>query len=219
MPYKVLSMDNDSSVYPGETLREIKDMMQRSSRFLSLSGWSGIWAGAVALAGALAAGYLLRRQHIGNHYLETDFGTSYKDIVLQLSLLAIVVFLLALAGGIYFTWQKNRQSGVKLWGEGTKKLLFNLFIPLFAGGVVCIAFISRYDWLYIAPMTLIFYGLALINASKYTYSDIRYLGILEMLIGFAGLAFPGYGLWLWAAGFGILHIVYGILMWNKYDRG
>jgi hypothetical protein len=65
---------------------------------------------------------------------------------------------------------------------------------------------------------LIFYGLALINASKYTYNDIRYLGISELLIGLCSTLFLGYGLFFWAAGFGLAHIVYGALMYFKYDK-
>ena len=65
---------------------------------------------------------------------------------------------------------------------------------------------------------LIFYGLALINSSKYTFFEIRYLGIAEIVLGLIASVFVSSGLILWAAGFGLLHIIYGIIMYYKYER-
>jgi len=70
----------------------------------------------------------------------------------------------------------------------------------------------------VTPSCLIFYGLALINGSKYTVSEVRYLGYLELVLGIVNLWATRYGLYFWAAGFGVLHILYGIVMWNKYER-
>jgi hypothetical protein len=68
-----------------------------------------------------------------------------------------------------------------------------------------------------APAMLIFYGLALINASPNLFDEIRYLGYSEILIGLLAAAFIGYGLYFWAFGFGVLHIAYGLVMYKKYD--
>ena len=70
----------------------------------------------------------------------------------------------------------------------------------------------------IAPASLIFYGLALLNASKYTFKEIRWLGIMQIILGLINLWNIGNGLLYWSAGFGILHIVYGVVMWYKYER-
>ena len=59
-------------------------------------------------------------------------------------------------------------------------------------------------------------GLALINGSKYTLSDIRYLGLCQVVLGCICIFVPAWGLTFWAIGFGGLHILYGIVMWNKY---
>ena len=75
------------------------------------------------------------------------------------------------------------------------------------------------DWRFVAPACLVFYGLALVNASKYTLTDIRYLGYCEIIVGLLNMQWIGQGLYFWAFGFGVLHIVYGILMWWKYERG
>jgi hypothetical protein len=70
----------------------------------------------------------------------------------------------------------------------------------------------------VAPATLVFYGLALVNGSKYTLNDIRNIGYLEAGLGVVSMFVPGYGLWFWALGFGVLHIVYGVTMYYKYER-
>ncbi|RYG42919.1 MAG: hypothetical protein EOO01_22200 [Chitinophagaceae bacterium] len=208
-----------------ETLKEIRSIMERSARFLSLSGWSGIWAGLVALAGAsVAYSFIHDVQYEYTGYEISSRSGSIFEYTQTMAfakylLLAIVTFLVAFAGGFYFTYRKNKQAGVKMWNSASRKMVINLAIPLVTGAVVTVAFALRGDWIYVSPGCLIFYGLALINGSKYTVSDIKYLGLIEVVLGCAGLFInPGYGLYLWAFGFGVLHIVYGIIMWRKYDQ-
>ncbi|HMI66070.1 MAG TPA: hypothetical protein VK517_08550, partial [Cyclobacteriaceae bacterium] len=69
----------------------------------------------------------------------------------------------------------------------------------------------------VAPSFLIFYGLALINASPNLYEEIRYLGYSEILLGLLCAVLPNYGLLFWAIGFGLFHILYGAVMYKKYD--
>ncbi len=203
----------DTSLETLQELKQIRSIMERSARFLSLSGWSGIWAGIVALAGAGVA-----YQWLG------DLSASYEvrnlqSEVFRYLILAIAVFTLAFIGGFYFTYRKNKSAGIPIWNSASRKMVINLAIPLMAGAVITLAFAWRGDWIYISPACLMFYGLALINGSKYTVSDIKYLGLIEVILGCIGLFIsPGYGLYLWAFGFGVLHIVYGIIMWRKYDQ-
>ncbi|RYE38258.1 MAG: hypothetical protein EOP48_27380 [Sphingobacteriales bacterium] len=218
-------MKPDTTQNSLETLVEIRSIMERSTRFLSLSGWSGVWAGVTALAGAgvalrLLPPEMLRYSHYGNLHARDSAGyfcfcgaDFYKPIAL-----ALVVFLIALAGGVYFTWKKSRHRGASLWNKSSRAMVGAMVLPLVAGAVFTLSFMHYGHAMYIAPACLIFYGLALINGSKYTVTDIKYLGILEVILGSLSLFFPGYGLAAWALGFGILHIVYGIVMWNKYDK-
>jgi len=128
------------------------------------------------------------------------------------------VLVAALASSFYFTWRKANNNHLPVWDRSSKKLLANLLIPLIAGGIFVTGLFYHNAWHFVAPACLIFYGLALVNASKYTVMDIRYIGILEILIGGVNLYFVSYGLYFWAIGFGLLHIIYGLIMWRKYDR-
>jgi hypothetical protein len=130
--------------------------------------------------------------------------------VRRLLLIGILTLVLALAGGIFFTTRETRKRGEKIWDHRVKRLLVNLAIPLVTGGIVCLMLLFRGQGGLVAPLTLVFYGLALVHASKYTLGEIRSLGLLEIVLGLIALQFPGYGLWFWAIGFGLLHIVYGI---------
>lgn len=205
-----------------ETLTEIRSLMERSSRFISLSGLSGVAAGTIALAGAGAAYRYFglpffsgKNQHYYEVLKNGNWGMDYVTFFL---LDAAVVFVLALLAGIYFTTRKARQKGQNIWGPLSKRMLVNLAIPLVAGGLFCVALVKNGVFGLVAPATLIFYGLALVNGGKYTLNDVRYLGITEIVLGIIGLFYPGYGLELWALGFGIAHIVYGLFMWYKYER-
>ena len=91
-------------------------------------------------------------------------------------------------------------------------------IPMLAGAIYLWQLMEAGSFGLIAPGSLIFYGLALINASKYTLGEIKYLGYFQLLLGLVNCTMPGYGLYFWAMGFGVLHILYGIIMWYKYER-
>ena len=196
-----------------QDIKEIREMMDRSVRFISLSGISGVVAGIVALISAFVAYHYI--------YLDTDYY-SFKAVYLSpetirdIFLLALATLILSISAVIVLTHQTSKKKGQRLLNKHAKLVLVNLAIPLFTGGMVCIILIINGYMGVIAPLTLIFYGLALVNASKYTLDDIRSLGIAQIVLGLIGLYFIGYGLILWAVGVGILHIVYGIIMRLKY---
>jgi hypothetical protein len=197
-----------------ENLSEIRSMMERSSRFISLSGLSGVFAGIFALAGATAA-YL---------YLDLDFSApayqqiTRKDIYTFLFTDAILVLVASVSVASVMSMRKAKQKGQKIWDATAKRLFINMMIPLVTGGLFCLIILYHGLVGLVAPATLIFYGLALVNASKYTLNDIRYLGICQILLGLMASVYIGYGLLFWAVGFGILHIVYGIVMYRKYEQ-
>lgn len=201
-----------------EDIREIRSMMEKSSRFISLSGLSGISAGVVALAGAISAWGYIRKNLSGADYSMSTLGViELKDLVF-LGIEAVIVLLLALSLAIYFAMRKARIQNLPVWNKAAELTFVNLFIPLVAGGIFCLILFYYKLYLLIAPVTLIFYGLALINASKYTLHEIRWLGITEIILGLIACLTPYYSLVFWALGFGILHIVYGAVMYYRYER-
>jgi len=211
-----------------ETLQDIRRMMERSSRFISLSGLSGVSAGVCALIGAyIARGWIVGYYggvtvrgvdpgSIGRHGYMHDEAEGLKWKLIGL---AIAVLAAALLSSTFFTWRRARKSNLPIWDVTSKKLFFNMLIPLVAGGLFVLGMLYHADWDYVAPTCLVFYGLALVNASKYTLTDIRYLGFLEIILGCVSMYYLHWGLYFWTVGFGVLHIVYGLIMWWKYERG
>jgi hypothetical protein len=198
-----------------ETLHDIKRMMERSSRFISLSGWSGIAAGSCALVGAGMA----HRRIV--HYYQTEYqkvAGATQDLKYDLILIAALTFTAAFVFAIFFTFLKSKKEGVAIWGATARRLMWNTFLPLAAGGFLIWHLIENNIYGIVAPACLIFYGLALINGSKYTMGEVRWLGYGELILGIVNLWYPGKGMIFWTLGFGLLHIIYGFAMWWKYER-
>lgn len=216
--FKLTIMSNENQKHL-DNLNEIRSIMERSSSFLSLSGLAGIFAGVFALIGAGFAYWLI---YIYHNYQRKSFiiesGDFSLEIVVALFADAIIVLILALAFGYIFTHRNAKRSGLKLWNRSSKLMLLNLFVPLSAGGLFILILLWHGAAFIISATTLIFYGLALINASKYTVSDIRYLGISQLIIGLIAAVDIGNGIIYWALGFGIMHIIYGSIMYFKYER-
>lgn len=201
-----------------DDLKEIRSMMEKSSRFISLSGLSGVSAGIIALAGAVMAWWYIQNNLETSMYTMHNITTIELKDLMFLLLDAGVVLVLAIASATYFAMRKARLQGLQVWNKAAELTFVNLMIPLAAGGIFCL-FLFYYDlYLLIAPATLVFYGLALLNASKFTLQEIRYLGFTEIILGLIAMAIPGYSLIFWSLGFGILHIVYGAVMYFRYER-
>lgn len=205
-----------------QTLTEIRSLMERSSKFLSLSGLSGVSAGLIALAGAVVV-YTRLQTRLFTILLRSNPETIYsgadqQDTQRFLVAVAVIVLILALLAGTYFTVRKARRQGQSVWNQSSKRLLWAMAVPLATGGVFCIALLY-YGLIWLAfPTTLIFYGLALLNGSKYTLRDVESLAYCEIMLGLVSLFWPGYSLLTWSIGFGLLHIVYGLAMYYKYER-
>ncbi len=189
-------------------------MMERSSRFISLSGLSGVFAGISAVIGAVYTFYLLDNN--GINYFDNNLKSFSNYLIIELAIIAFIVLLLAFTFGIFFTIRKSKKYNLPIWTNATKNMLLNLAIPLIVGGIFCASLLYHGSFGLIAPATLLFYGLALLNAEKYTFSDIKYLGYCELILGCISLFYLGMGLVFWIVGFGFLHIVYGIIMYKKH---
>jgi hypothetical protein len=205
-------------------LKEIRSLMERSSRFIGLSGLSGVAAGVCALIGATVAYMYLGTQpfeynHQYAYYIRAEsaarWDMDYRTFFIADALLTAAA---AVVLGIYFTTRRARQKGQSIWDSTARRLLFNLGLPLLVGGLFCLALLVHGSLAYVAPATLVFYGLALVNGSKYTLKDVLYLGLTEILLGLIAMFMLGFGMEFWVIGFGFLHIFYGLMMYFKYER-
>jgi len=197
-----------------EDLSHIRTMMERSSRFISLSGLSGVVAGLAAIAGAVYVYFVFQRE--GINYFDGKRNFFGPALVKELVTIGIVILVVALLSGYIFTANKSKRKGLKIWDATTRRLLVTFAVPLVTGGIFCLALLYHHLFVLIAPSTLLFYGLALVSAERYTLTDIKYLGYCQIILGLVSLFFLGWGLLFWAIGFGALHIVYGLIMHKKY---
>lgn len=204
------------------TLSEIKQLMERSSRFLSLSGLSSILIGIYSLAGVGVAYWYLHTQSMDAGRYFTRFpGSSFeqfKTLIPFFIVDAVLVLILSIITTYLFTKRLSKNQGLNRWDPAAKRLLINLCIPLVTGGLYCLILIQHQRIDLILSSMLIFYGLGLLNASHHTRTEIRHLGIMEVLLGLLAAQYSNYGLLFWAIGFGGLHIVYGFLFYLKYER-
>ncbi len=197
-------------------LSSIKNLMERSTKFISLSGLSGILAGIYALIGAFI-GYRLIYASSSNSFYR-QFVINDPSIVLKVIIIATSVLILSIITGIFLTVRKANKKKQSFWNPISKRLLAAMLLPLVIGGLYTMILIFQGNYSLISSSTLIFYGLALVSASQFTFDDVKWLGVLEIILGLFAAFFSGFGLIFWTIGFGILHIIYGSIMHFKYDR-
>lgn len=204
-------MSND----PINDLKEIRKLMENSTKFISISGLAAIFAGITALTGALVAYIKLGVS------IQTPLAYTYlsrNEAMDFIFLDALLVLLVASCFGVVFTFRKAKKQNQSIWTASSRQLLIDFCFPLAVGGVFCSFLFFQGLVGIIAPAMLIFYGLSLVNASHKTLSDVRYLGYIQIVLGCINLGFIGYGFLFWCLGFGLVHIVYGSIMYFKYER-
>ncbi|RZK15162.1 MAG: hypothetical protein EOO43_15430 [Flavobacterium sp.] len=202
-----------------DELSSIRNLMERSSKFISLSGLSGVLAGVYALIGAVVAYKMVYTNGSFFAYREYVFsGDTYDaNLLFTLILVAVAVLIMSITTCLLLTIRKARKKSQQVWGKTSRAFLFNMAMPLLSGGILMAIFIVRGYFGIVAPASLIFYGLALISAGNFTFGDVKYLGVLQIVLGLLAACLPGYGLLFWGLGFGVLHIIYGSIMYFKYD--
>jgi hypothetical protein len=209
-------------------LASIRSIMERSSKFISLSGLSGILAGIYALIGAGIVYYLqpwLANPESAASYRtsqDSQFGSVWvrvsSELIIELLLIAILVLLASITTAFLMSRRQAKRKDQPMWGSVSRSLLFHMIVPLIAGGALILIFIAHHHYGFISAICLIFYGIALVSASNFTFADVKYLGLCEILLGLIAACVPGYGLLFWAIGFGVLHIIYGARIYLKYDK-
>jgi hypothetical protein len=222
LPYFALQstfINMKSDLQSIEDIKAIRKIMEESTRFLSLSGLAGVFAGITAIAGALVAYFFIFDKGNISYEDYTAILSNQETATLrwQLMALAAIVLVVSVLFALYFSVNKARKEGKNFFTPISRRMLANLLIPLVTGGVFILVLLFQDNLGLIVPCFLIFYGLALVNAGKFTFNEIFYLGIFEIITGLVAAFVPGWGLVFWIIGFGILHIVYGLAMYRKYE--
>jgi hypothetical protein len=185
-------------------LLSIRQLMERSAKFISLSGLSGILAGVFALIGA------------GLVY--SIWGLESYDASPKLISIALSVLILSVTTAVFLAYRKAKRLKQSLWNPASRALLQAVSLPLVTGGLVLLVFYQQGQQSLLVPMALLFYGMALAIASLFTFKDVWGLGVAQIVLGLAALMIDGYDVLFWSFGFGLLHILYGTIMYLKYDR-
>ena len=197
-------------------LASIRSLMERSAKFISLNGISGIMAGIYALTGAFFASKIIGSDYENLHL--KDAAADETQVLWSLCVIASAVLIISLLTALWLTIRKAKKRNERVWNPVSKRFMVNMSVPLITGGLLIIILILRGEYAIIAPVSLIFYGLALVSGSHYTFTDVKWLGFCEIILGLFTALMPGYALITWVLGFGLLHIVYGSVMHFKYDR-
>jgi hypothetical protein len=203
-----------------DELAAIRGLMERSSKFISLSGLSGILAGVYALIGAgIVYFFAPEAFRIADNIPDSAalYGVSDSTIGI-LTALATLVLLASVLTAFILSSRQAKKKQQSMWGSVSRSLLFHMAVPLIAGGALVFILVHLNLFGLIVPVMLVFYGISLVSASNFTFTDVKYLGLLEIALGLIAACLPGWGLLFWAIGFGVLHIIYGSMMYLKYDR-
>lgn len=192
-----------------EDIKVIREMMEKSSKFLSFNGLSIVFAGLFAIAGAAFAHFFI------NGTLRIEYNTTQQMVILLVD--ALIVLALSTGAVTFFCWKKARTNNETLFNGTTRRAAYSILLPLLAGGIFSLVFLFRGEIHIVCAATLTFYGIGLVNTSKYTFPELNYLGIVEVALGLAALFLPTASLALWTIGFGLCHIITGVIMYFKYE--
>jgi hypothetical protein len=202
----------------------IKDLMEKSTKFSNLSGIAVFFTGLLAMIGAsfvyFNIGFSISEINISYAQLINQNGQP-EDLFLKLKLLVLIASLILISSLfiVYLTARKKSDiQGISLFNSSFSRTLKSLFVPLFSGGIFCLLLINYQMYGLVAPATLIFYGLGLVSSSKYSYNELEFLGYCELVLGFIASFYIGSGLLFWIIGFGLCHIVFGLIIHFKYDK-
>lgn len=179
-----------------DNLRYIRETMERASAFTAISGWGQVAIGVTALGAALIA----HGQTIG----------------IWLAVWTAEAFISLLIAG-WSIDRKARASGLPLLSGPGRKVAFSLSPPLFAGLLLTLVFYQAGLTSYIPGVWLLLYGTGVITGGMFSVPIVPLMGVCFMALGAAALFAPAaLSTWFMAAGFGLVHIVFGLIIARKY---
>jgi len=186
--------------------------MQQTSTYFSLRGWTGILLG---IYGLLIV-YLVHM--LTNTYGDGFDGSSQLPIALleiAIMVFAVVTVLISLITLWIRAKRRAKRHNEKLWSSLSKKLRFHTLIPLLLFVIILIIIANKGYYSSITPLLLLLYGIFLLNLSRFSSGRLKYLAIADIFLAIiAYFVFDKEMLFL-GLGFGIFHIIYGLMTFNK----
>lgn len=180
-----------------DNLRFIRETMERSAVFTSLPGWGAAAIGVTALLAALAA----ERQPAPAGWLTTWLAE------------ACVAVLIA----VFATARKVRRTETPVPMRPLRNFFLGLAPPLAAGALLTFVLYQTGSLGVIPGMWLLLYGAGIITGGAFSIRVIPLMGLCFMLAGAAALLSPAeWGDAFLGGGFGVLHIVFGVLIARRY---
>ena len=180
-----------------DNLQYIRETMERATAFTGISGWGQVAIGV----SALAASFIAAQQKSFTNWLAIWCGE------------ALVALLIT-------GWSMDRKARAAkmplLSGPG-RKVAFSLSPPLFAGGLVTVVLYRAGLTNAIPGLWLLLYGTGVVTGGMFSVSAVPIMGLCFMALGAAAFLAPsGFANWYMAAGFGGLHIVFGVIIARRY---
>jgi len=183
--------------HAAENLRFIRDAMERAAAFTAVPGWGGVTVGLTALVVAAIA------------------GTRYDSFRWLAAWL--IEAALAVAIAVVAMTRKAGRSGAPLLAAPTRRFALAYLPPLAAGAVLTALFAANGLGPRLPAMWLLLYGTALTSGGAFSVRIVPIMGAAFMALGIVAVALPPeYGEWLMAAGFGGLHIGFGLVIARHY---
>jgi hypothetical protein len=180
-----------------DNLRFIRETMERSASFTAIPGYGGILMGVTAIGAAIIA-----------HYQPSLRGWLVTWLVEAF---------LAFGIGILAMWQKAKNSGDSLNSAPARKFAFGFAPPLIAGIILTGLLYFKGLFTYLPAVWLTLYGTAVVTGGAYSVRIVPIVGWIFMSLGLVSVFLPtGYGNLLMGLGFGLLHLVFGLIVARRY---
>ncbi len=179
-----------------DNLKYIRETMERATAFTGISGWGEVAIGATALLASLIAA----RQ------------SSFKMWLAVWMVEGTISLLIA-------GWSMDRKAravNMPLVSGPGRKAVFSLSPPIVAGGLLTIVLFRAGLTDEIPGIWLLLYGTGVITGGMFSVPVVPIMGLCFMMLGAVTLFLPAFVNWFMAAGFGGLHIVFGVIIARKY---
>ncbi|MCL5104062.1 MAG: hypothetical protein M1133_08105 [Armatimonadetes bacterium] len=189
-----------------ESLRLIREVMERSARYTNFSGLSGIIAGTLALIGCAAT-------------LSLAYRGLYEPYIGWYVAIWVGVFVVSIAQDFYLAQRKARKMGQRFLTPATLQIVKAVLPGVFVGLVISLVCLHQGSIDAIPAVWALGHGTALCAAGMFTVREVRIFGALQLLTGAVGLVWlsgPISSFYLLGVSMGLYHIGFGLWMSRKY---